>query len=38
MIRAILAAAVLALAACDNGSNGVMQEIERAEKQQAEDL
>lgn len=36
MIRVILAAAVLALAACDNGSSGVMQEIERAEKAQAE--
>jgi len=36
MIRVILAAAALALAACDNGSNGVMREIERAEKERAD--
>ncbi len=36
MIRLVLVVAVLALAACDNGSSGVMQEIERAEKAQAE--
>jgi FKBP-type peptidyl-prolyl cis-trans isomerase len=36
MIRMILAAATLALAACDNGGGGVMQEIERAEKAEAD--
>jgi FKBP-type peptidyl-prolyl cis-trans isomerase FkpA len=35
MIRMMLAAAVLALAACDNGG-GVMREIERAEKAEVE--
>jgi FKBP-type peptidyl-prolyl cis-trans isomerase len=36
MIRVILVAAVLALAACDNGNSGVMREIERAEKERAD--
>jgi FKBP-type peptidyl-prolyl cis-trans isomerase len=36
MIRMILTAAALALAACDNGGGGVMQEIERAEKADAD--